>query len=164
MSRLRSLFHPASLLSVVALTLGLGSTAFAAGMITGADIKDGTVSTADIHDGTLKTRDLAGSTVSQLRGATGPAGPAGPAGPSGVSGWEIVTTQQTVAANTPTDLHKDCPTGKKALSLDGYWESAPDAVQVLLASDGSGGYAISPGVNVTLGDTLHLQLVCATVG
>jgi hypothetical protein len=33
------------------LTLGLGSTAFAAGTITGADIKDGTVTTVDIHDG-----------------------------------------------------------------------------------------------------------------
>jgi hypothetical protein len=162
MSRLHSLFHPASILSVVALTVGVGSTAFAAGMITGADIKDGTVTTADIHDGTLRTKDLAATTISRLRGATGPAGPQGLQGVPGVSGYEMVTDQQTVPAHTGTVFLKSCPGGKKVLSADAYWGHHADAVGVSLASDGSGAQAFTSGVDVN--DNLHLELVCATVG
>jgi hypothetical protein len=126
-------------------------------MITGADIKDGTVTTADIRDGTLRTKDLAGTTVARLRGN---AGPAGLQGPSGISGWEIVTTQQAVPANTRAVPALDCPVGKNALSADAYWGHHADAVAVSLYA--KGGVAFTTGRDVD--DNLHLQVVCATVG
>src|SRR3954453_515362 len=164
MSPFRSLFHPATTLGAVAILLGLSSTAFAAGVITGADIKDGSVTTADIRNGTLKTADLASGTVNNLRGARGPAGPAGPAGSQGVSGYEIVSAASpaTVPANTHTELGALCPAGKKALSGSAFWEASDDAVQVDLLADGSGVSAFSPGVSAA--DKMHLVVVCAAAG
>ena len=162
MRHLRGLFHPASMLSVAALIVGLGSTAFAAGMITGADIKDGTVTTADIRDGTLRTRDLSEATVDRLRGQAGPVGPAGAQGPPGVAGYEIVTGQRAVPAGTVALLSKDCPAGKKALSADAYWGHHTDAVSVGLYANGGGAAAFIRGLAVD--DNLHLEVVCATAG
>jgi hypothetical protein len=49
--------------AAVVLTLGVGGGSFAAAMITGADIKDGTVTSADIKNQSLRLRDLAPGTV-----------------------------------------------------------------------------------------------------
>lgn len=48
------------------LVLGAAGGGYAAGKITGADIKDGTVTTADVKDHTLKSKDLAAATAEAL--------------------------------------------------------------------------------------------------
>jgi hypothetical protein len=50
----------------IVLALGVASGSFAAGLITGADIKDGTVRSADVADGTLRIADLGQQTRSAL--------------------------------------------------------------------------------------------------
>ena len=48
----------ATVASTAALVVALGGTSYAAGLVTGQQIKDGTVTTADIKDHTLQTKDL----------------------------------------------------------------------------------------------------------
>lgn len=64
---------------VVALSTG---GAYAAGKITGADIKDGSITGRDLKQKSVQKGDLAPS----ARPKPGPAGPAGPEGPQGVPG------------------------------------------------------------------------------
>jgi hypothetical protein len=52
--------------AAVVLTLGASAGGFAAGMITGRDIVDGTVASVDVKNQTLKLRDLAPRTISGL--------------------------------------------------------------------------------------------------
>jgi hypothetical protein len=80
----------AHVLAAAALFVSLGSTATAAMVVTGKDIKDGSVTTRDVRDGSLKARDFkpgqlpAGTTGAT--GATGPQGPQGERGPQGATG------------------------------------------------------------------------------
>lgn len=58
-----SLPSPAMAIAVVALFAALGGTSYAAFMITGAHVKDGSLTGADIRDGSLTARDLKGGPV-----------------------------------------------------------------------------------------------------
>jgi hypothetical protein len=53
MSRLRTLLHPATGIATLALLVSLGSGAVAAGLITGADIKNDSVTGKDVKESTL---------------------------------------------------------------------------------------------------------------
>lgn len=53
MSRFRTLLHPATGIAILALVVSLGSGAVAAGLITGADIKDNSVTGADVKEPSL---------------------------------------------------------------------------------------------------------------
>lgn len=53
MSRFRTLLHPATFIALLALLVSLGSGAVAAGLITGADIKDNSVTGKDVKESTL---------------------------------------------------------------------------------------------------------------
>jgi hypothetical protein len=77
----------AHLLAGLALFIALGSTATAASLITGRQIKDGTIASADVRDRSLKAKDFAkGQLPAGAAGATGPAGTAGAPGPRGATG------------------------------------------------------------------------------
>ncbi len=52
--------------AAVVLTLGAAGGGYAAGMITGGDIKDGTVASPDVKDDSLKLKDLAPGTIDNL--------------------------------------------------------------------------------------------------
>ena len=85
--------------TVAVLALG-GSTATAAKLITGKDVKNSSLTGADIRSGSVPLRDLSSATRQLIRqggeqgpqgapgarGAAGPAGPAGPQGPKGDTG------------------------------------------------------------------------------
>jgi hypothetical protein len=82
-------------LIAVGATLLAATTAGAAALIDGGDIRDNSVTGQDIRNGTLRMRDIADGAKAQLRGqdgakgdtgAQGPAGPAGPGGPQGPKG------------------------------------------------------------------------------
>jgi hypothetical protein len=74
----------AHLLALLALFVSLGSTATAAVMVTGRDIKDGSVTSADVRDRSLRARDFRRGDLPA--GARGPAGAKGDAGARGEAG------------------------------------------------------------------------------
>ena len=85
LKKLRGHASPSTVIAVVALILALTGSAYAAsGLITGADIKNGSISKAD----------LSSRAINSLKGKRGPAGPAGregfagPQGPQGSTGPE----------------------------------------------------------------------------
>ena len=68
----------ANVLATLALFVALGGGAYAAGLITGKQIKDGSITGADIKNGSLLAADFKTGQI--------PAGPAGPAGAPGTAG------------------------------------------------------------------------------
>lgn len=68
----------ANVLATLALFVALGGSAYAATLITGKQIKDGSITSADIKNGSLLALDFKAGQV--------PAGPAGPAGTAGAAG------------------------------------------------------------------------------
>ena len=75
-----------------------GGGAYAAGQITGAQIKDGTITTKDIKKGTISARNLSTATLKGLTGPAGPAGATGPAGPAGASAPNVLGSPITAGA------------------------------------------------------------------
>jgi hypothetical protein len=69
----------ALLVAFVALSVALGGTGYAALVVTGKNVKNGSLTGKDVKDASLTARDLRGS-------VTGPAGPTGPSGPRGAAG------------------------------------------------------------------------------
>jgi hypothetical protein len=89
----------ANVASVLALSVALGGTSYAAVSITGNDIRDGTVTAKDIRNRTVTGKDvkpesLGSRQVKNLRARdflpgelpAGPRGPAGATGPTGATG------------------------------------------------------------------------------
>jgi collagen triple helix repeat protein len=76
--------------TIAALVAALGLTTAASGnvrgLITGAQIRDGSISSNDIASRTIVGRNLSQSLMQSLHGTAGSAGPAGPAGPRGEAG------------------------------------------------------------------------------
>jgi Collagen triple helix repeat (20 copies) len=68
------------------LLIAAGATGQVRGLITGADIRNGSVTSADIKNRTLQAGDLKRSLVKSLRGQRGPRGATGARGPSGAAG------------------------------------------------------------------------------
>lgn len=89
MPSLRSARHggrltPATVLALIALSVSLGGTAYGArGLITGADIKDGTITSRNIRKGSLNLNVLNVHAREALSGRRGPQGPSGATGPQG---------------------------------------------------------------------------------
>ena len=96
------------------LAFATGGGAVAGGMITGAQIKNGTVDTADlapeavgssrVANGSLRMYDLAEGVQDRINaggpaGPQGPEGPAGPAGPAGTAKERLSSAGLTVMAD-----------------------------------------------------------------
>ena len=136
----------ATCISTVALLFAVTGTATAAGLITGAQIKDNTVGSPDLRNNAVASQDIKNNSVSSLdvqdgslksvdfaagelttgpagpagpAGAMGPAGPAGAAGAPGVSGLEIVNVQSASDSVSPKVLTANCPAGKKLVGGGG---------------------------------------------
>jgi hypothetical protein len=77
--RIRAMSSPAMIVACIAVVLAMTGSAFAAALITGADIKDGSITRADLSGRTIKS-------LKGKRGPTGPAGTDGFAGPPGPQG------------------------------------------------------------------------------
>jgi hypothetical protein len=104
----------ANVAATVALFVALGGSAVAAGgLITGAQIEDGSVHGVDLANHTVGTRklryrsvtlrNLSRATVRRLKGARGLRGPIGPQGSTGPQGPTGPTgaTYGTIAATAP---------------------------------------------------------------
>ncbi|MFN8224229.1 MAG: collagen-like protein [Gaiellales bacterium] len=135
----------ATCISTVALLFAVTGTATAAGLITGAQIKDNTVGSADIRNNSIATPDVKNNSLTSLDvqdgslqaadfapgqlttgpagpagpqgapGATGPAGPAGPQGAPGVSGLQTVTSDTATDSVAFKSALATCPAGKKLI-------------------------------------------------
>jgi len=70
----------------LALFAALGGSAYAAVIVTGKNIKDGTVTGRDVKNRSLGTSELSPTALSSLAGGRGPAGPQGPQGDRGERG------------------------------------------------------------------------------
>jgi hypothetical protein len=90
----------------MALVLAGGGVGYAAGQITGADIKNGSVTGKDIKDGSLSSKDAGPS----LAGKVGPRGPAGPG-----STFSTVTATSPTAIDT-SEFVANCPEGSRVVS------------------------------------------------
>lgn len=165
----RRLSAPGAIALLAAGLLLSGATgAFAATVITGANVKDESLTGKDVKNGSLGIGELSAGARSGLKGATGATGPAGPAGPqgaageqgaSGISGYELVAKSQVVPANSISSLTLACPSGKKVLGAAGHWNISDQAVQVFMTSSGATVY--TPGIPTQ--DTLNVRLTCAVV-
>lgn len=85
------------LVGVVVGLLVAATTATAAGLIGGEDVRNGSLTGKDIRNKSLTKRDFRGSVRGPRgargpRGRLGPTGPTGPAGPAGASGLRTILT------------------------------------------------------------------------
>jgi hypothetical protein len=105
---------PALVLAIIALFAAGTGGAFAAGRITGNQIKDGSITGKDIKNDSLTGTDIKG----QVRGPQGPKGEKGDRGPAGASGTgaagpaiTYVYAEQAVGADGST-VRAGCPAGQ----------------------------------------------------
>jgi hypothetical protein len=151
--------------SVLALTVALSGTSYAALSVTGATVRDGSLTGRDVKDRSLQARDFrAGVLKAGARGPAGPAGPAGqvgpagpvgpagatgaqgptgPAGPRATSGWERVSATSAVDSETTKSITALCPEGKQAISGGAVITPGGVAAPVALTELGPGGGEIA---------------------
>jgi hypothetical protein len=87
----------ATVVAYLALFVALGGTSYAAVVVTGKNVKDGSLTGKDVRDRSLATKDLSKGTVKSLAGARGPQGLKGDAGPQGPAGTPAPTDAITGA-------------------------------------------------------------------
>ncbi|MDA0164284.1 hypothetical protein OM076_28700 [Solirubrobacter ginsenosidimutans] len=106
---------PAFLVAVLALSVALGGTSYAAITVTGAQIKDGSVTSRDIRDHTLRAEDFEHQVLAGPQGEKGDAGPAAP---------QLQAAPAGLASDAPTS---DAPTSGEILA--GVFDVRGQAVQ-----------------------------------
>lgn len=126
------------------LVFGLVGGAYAAGKITGKDIKDGSVTGKDVKNHSLTRKDFRGSVrgprgfrgpagPAGVTGARGPAGPQGPAGPINAAGMTRVQQSITVAPGGIDSAEAICPAGQQLITPE--FESTGADTEVFYMSD-----------------------------
>src|SRR4051794_33402460 len=70
----------ANVMATISVFIALGGTSYAAIVITGKNVKDGTLTGKDLKDRSLTASDVSRKTLGDLRGSRGPAGREGPRG------------------------------------------------------------------------------------
>lgn len=175
----------AALVTVVAAT-----SAGAAALITGAQIKNGTVESIDIKNGSIKALDIATGAKASLRGEPGapgapgtpgtPGNPGAPGAP-GVSDYTLVTSGVTsVPASGGTGVARAiCPPGLRVISGGGYLaigsladtaltSSAPDAVDgngspIWVSSATANAWTVSASNDSAIAHDLQAYAICGSV-
>ena len=79
-------FTYANVIGTIALVLAMSTTAYAAIVLTGKNVKDGTIAAIDVKDGSLSQAELSAAGKAAFVGAQGGAGSKGWAGSSGTAG------------------------------------------------------------------------------
>jgi hypothetical protein len=121
--------QPALVISLVALFVALGGTSYAAIMVTGENVRNGSLTGADIRNeslrgkdvrnGSLTSGDLSAPTIASLRGsgprgAKGATGPRGATGAAGAPGTFGVVTMRRVVYSAGSPATALCLTGEVA--------------------------------------------------
>jgi hypothetical protein len=151
----------ATLVALLALFIALGSSATAAVLVTGRQVKDGSLTGADVKNRSLTAKDLRKGTIPAAK--AGPVGPAGakgdpgpkgdpgqpgPKGDTGPSAAEVVrpaasafaTANQPIA---PNDAGQDVTLGGESLDVGGL-HSAGQPDRLIAPVDGI--YSVSGAV------------------
>lgn len=87
----------ATVVAYLALFVALGGTSYAAIVVTGKNVKDGSLTGKDVRNHSLAGIDLSKVTVQSLRGRAGAIGPQGPKGETGAAGAPAPTDAITGA-------------------------------------------------------------------
>jgi hypothetical protein len=112
---------PALVLAIIAVFAACTGGAFAAGKISGSQIKDGSITGKDIKNDSLTGTDIKGQVRGPEgpegpKGDQGPAGPAGPAGPvasgGGAPAITYVYATDTIPENDGRNIFAVCPQGQ----------------------------------------------------
>ena len=142
-----------------------GGGAYAAGQITGAQVRNGSLTGRDVKDHSLTAKDFRGSLrgPAGLRGPQGPAGPAGPAGAaaSAVSGiTRVVSATRTIDAGEISKQFAKCPSGTRPIS-GGYVTTGPG--RVTYSEDLSGGWYVGVDNSAeSVASTVRVVAFCAS--
>ena len=95
---------PAMAVSVLALVVASTGTSYAAGLIGGEDIRNGSITSEDVKNRSLLAKDFAkGQLPAGAQGETGPAGPAGADGADGKDGvgrWALIGTDGQIISQS----------------------------------------------------------------
>lgn len=123
------------------------SGAVAAGMITGANIKDNTVTTADIKDLTLRASDTSTQFDNYMRR---------------VAGYRAIHQTAVVAPSEQGFLIALCPGETRLLGSQAFWRDSAAPVQVEVLAEGDytkavRSYAVNDRIDA---DLLHLIAFC----
>jgi hypothetical protein len=150
-------------ISLVALFVALGGSAYAALKITGKDIRNGTVTHKDVRDRSLRARDFrpgqlpAGATGPQGAqgppGEPGPQGADGPPGPAGSPNGHAIYNDATFPDFTTTNdtvASMVLPAGKYVLNATVVPNNNDAAVQSVTCELRLGGVKIDEQVDVRL--------------
>ena len=134
----------AALLAVI--VLGGAASAAAGGLITGAQIKDGTIRSrdltnggltgADVRDGSLSVSHFDPDSIRGPQGADGPQGLPGPRGLDGIPGVEFAEKPFTAVHESGTDsgltgVTLTCPSAAKRAVAGGISSLDPDGLEVI---------------------------------
>ncbi len=123
--RLGGLASPGTVLGIVALCVSLTGTAFAAGLIGSADVRNNSLRGIDIKNKSLTKQDFRGAVRGArgpqgLTGPTGSAGATGATGPTGTFSTGSITTRTAstvqVAPGTVGSAAAECAPGEIAIS------------------------------------------------
>jgi hypothetical protein len=157
--RIRARTSFSNAVSLLALFVALGGSAYAAGKITGKDIKDHTITAADIKVGSLVAKDFkAGQLPRGPRGttgaigATGTAGATGPAGAKGDTGADGTVATARWASFIGT------------VTANANWQFAGPTVSVTVNGSQHLTASATGGLGVTAGSvSVDVSLCTATV-
>jgi hypothetical protein len=159
---MRRHLSPSLVVSLLALVVALGGTAYAALTITGRNVKNGSLTGADVKNRSLHAVDLAAD--ARVAGPAGPVGPAGNAGATGAAGtngtngtngangargvaaWDTIPSGQTVRGEFFYDT-----TGVGATTIDGVAINLPALAPVPL-TDATANFAPGGGVSTSDAD------------
>lgn len=167
---------PSMVVALIALTVALSGTAYAAATINGKNIKKGTVTSKQIKNGTIVKADL-----NKKLSVTGPQGPQGPQGVKGDSGGTNVITRRFVEPNVGAGNYADrdvqCAAGEHLVGGGAGWaeldgDNEIDSIVAISApADSTGDPAAADSVptgwtaagqNTTGGNrNFHVYAVCA---
>lgn len=101
--RLRSHLTYANVMASIAIFLALGGSAFAAVVVTGANVKNNSLTGIDVKNGSLVSADLSAAARRAFKGAKGATGATGLTGPRGLTG-ETGPKGDTGAPGAPAEV------------------------------------------------------------
>lgn len=126
--------------AITATITGAGG-AWAAGQITGGQIKNGSITGSDVKNHSITKRDLRGN----FRGPRGRRGARGPAGPTQTTRIVGATTHGVIAPGDINFVTVDCPAGTTTIS--GGYVDISGSSQVYSNTDHNIGVGWSVGVD-----------------
>ncbi len=151
------LFKPANAIAFLALCLALGGTAVAAGLITGAKIKNSSLTGADIRKSSLTGSDVKNKSLTKadfkgsIQGPQGPQGAQGATGPTGAAGPTNLPALKYVSSNlissgvgTDTSGTAACPVGQNVIG-GGVGTLGGGAAGLIVSESGPGDNASDAG-------------------